>query len=247
MNDWFTWNGDRCTNHHMHVLTPPSIIVAKERVEDIEIPGRPGTLTRRQGNNVRDNVNHSCTCIIDDLYTDDGENVVIDIAGWLSGNGEVSFWNRPEGYFKGRIANQISFDKILRNHPHRLFNVEFQCDPFFYLYSGLTEKTISSGSWLRNDGNISSLPLLKVTGSSGTIMFGSGSIVVDDISDLDYIMIDCDAKIAYKGKRGDPNDPFILLNTRISGQWLEIPTGDSTISYTGGIDSLTVTPRWRCV
>lgn len=248
MNDWFTWNGVKCTDHHMHVLNPPSIIVPKERAEDIEIPGKSGTLTRRQGDFIHDNINLSATCIIDSLYDEDGRDIVFEIGRWLRGDGEVTFWNRPDGYYKGRIANQIPFDKILRNHPHRLFSLEFQCDPFFYLYSGTYEFELGSAGRLYNLGNIPSLPLLRVEGNGeGTIMLGTETILLEDISDLDYIMIDCDAKVAYKGERGNPNDPLMLLGSRVTGEWLSIPEGESFMTYTGGITSVIVTPRWRCV
>ena len=248
MNDWFEWNGVKCTDYGMHVLTPPSIIVAKERVEDIQIPGKSGTLTRREGNLIYDNKNLSATCIIDDIYDEDGNDIIAKIAGWLRGNGEVKFWNRPEGIFKARIANQIPFDKILRNHPHRLFNVEFQCDPYLYLWQGDLGFEVTSTWSIQNLGNVPSAPLLKTRGNGeGTIMIGNQTMLLDIPNDVGELIIDCDAKIAYSGTPGDPNNPLILRGNCITGEWLEIPEGNSMMTISGDLVSVTVFPRWRCV
>ena len=73
------------------------------------------------------------------------------------------------------------------------------------------------------------------------------TMLVNSFENIDYILLDCKAKIAYKGANGDPNDPLMLLGTRVSGEWLNIPTGNSFITITGGISSAIVTPRWRCI
>ena len=54
------------------------------------------------------------------------------IAAWLKGRGTVTFANRKGGYYKARIANQITFEKVLRGNPHRAFSVNFRCFPFWY-------------------------------------------------------------------------------------------------------------------
>ena len=54
------------------------------------------------------------------------------IAAWLKGRGTATFANRKGGYYKARIANQITFEKALRGNPHRAFSVNFRCFPFWY-------------------------------------------------------------------------------------------------------------------
>lgn len=249
MNDWFIWNGAKCTDYGMHVLTQPTIVVAKERVEELEIPGKSGNLTRRQGENVYDSISLSCVCIIDDMYQGNVD-VVARIAGWLKGNGEVTFANRSNGFYKARIANQMDFDKILRNHPHRMFSVEFRCDPFFYLTSGLTP-IVSTSTFIElyNPGNIPSLPLIKVVGlGEGTIMMNNGStMLINDMTGVDYIAIDSEAKVVYKGAAGNPEDPLMLLGSRVTGDWLQIAEGSSKMLLSGGIKRIEITPRWRNV
>lgn len=250
--DWFQWNGIKCTDYGMHVLTQPSIVRPSEKTSSEEIPGRSGTLTLLEGDDIYDDISMYCICIIDDCYESvDGENVsrIAKINGWLRGSGKIVFANRQEGYYIGRISNQISFEQIVKGNPHRSFSVQFQCEPFFYLNSGLD--AISAGEspiLITNKGNIPSAPLIRLTGSSeGAIMIGDQTMLINSFEGIDYILLDCEAKIAYKGTRSDPSDPLILLGTRVTGEWLTIPTDASYVTLTGGITSAEIIPRWRCI
>lgn len=252
--DWFEWNSTKCTQYGMHVLGQPSIISAAERVSNEEIPGRSGALTLLEGDNIFDDITLAVTCVIDSPYeTAEGESVsrIAKICGWLRGNGEIKFANQPDGYYKGRMSSQISFDKIVSGDPHMAFQVQFRCQPFFYLDSGETAITIpvaDSPKQLTNPGNIPSQPVIKLTGTGeGTIMAGNSTMLINSFEDIEYLMLDCEAKIAYTGIPGDTSDPLKLLGTRVTGEWLTIPVGTSFFTLTGNITSAIVTPRWRCV
>lgn len=252
--DWFEWNGVKCTEYGMHVLSQPIFTIPAEKTSSVDIPGRSGSLTLLEGTDIYSALTLSCVCVIDDpYYTKDGATVnrVAEIAGWLKGAGTVKFANRTEGCYHARIANQISFDQIVRGDPHRSFSVQFQCEPFLYLDSGETPITIAKSASpykLVNAGNVVSHPLIRITGTKeGTIMIGDRTMIVNDFSSISYILLDCDAKIAYKGAKGSASDPLTLLGTRVSGEWITIPTRNSYVTITGGITSVTITPRWRCI
>lgn len=251
MSDWLIWNGVKCTDKGMHVLTPPPIVAAKERVEEIEIPGKSGTYTFKQGSSIFDDINLSASCIIDDMYREESGkkiDVISELMSWMRGSGNVTFHNRPEGYYKARIANQISFEKVLRGNPHRIFSIEFRCKPYFHLFSGDEEIKITTTSGLTNLGNIESEPLLKITGTGeGTIMCGGSTMIINDFNDIDYLMIDSEAKIVYTGEPKNANDPLRLMGSKVTGDWLKIPEGNSFFTIQGDISSVTITPRWRCV
>lgn len=251
--DWFEWNGVKCTDYGMHVLSQPTYVSAAEKVSTVDVPGRSGSLTLIEGTDIYSAINLSCSCVIDDAYyTKDGSSVnrISEIMGWLKGSGKVKFANRTEGYYKGRIANQISFDQVVRGDPHRVFSVQFQCDPFLYLDEGDTAITIAKSASpykLTNKGNCVSQPLIRLEGTStGTIMIGNQTMIVNDFSNISYILLDCEAKIAYKGAKGSASDPLTLLGTRVIGEWIQIPTGNPYVTLTGGITKAIVTPRWRC-
>lgn len=54
MKDWFSWNSVRCTEYGIHVTAQPSIIRPSERVTFTNVPGRPGSLTTLEADDVYD-------------------------------------------------------------------------------------------------------------------------------------------------------------------------------------------------
>ena len=72
MNDWFIWNGKRCTEYGIHVLEQPPITIPAERATFTNVPGRPGSLTTLEGDDVYDDLILTAQCNksgISDLIT----------------------------------------------------------------------------------------------------------------------------------------------------------------------------------
>ena len=106
MNDWFEWNGRRCTEYGIHVLEQPPLTLPNERATFVDVPGRSGSLTVLEGDAVYDDLVLTAQCIVENPTR------YADIAAYLKGGGKVTFANRPEGYYEARIINQIPFEKI---------------------------------------------------------------------------------------------------------------------------------------
>lgn len=238
MNDWLIWNGVNSLEYGVHALAQPVFTTPKERYTTVNVPGRSGALTITEGTDIFDPVQLSVTCVIDDSAN------IYDISKWLKGSGEVTFATLPFGYYKGRISNQISFDKIVVGQPHRSFVVQFDCYPFLYkadrrvyTYAGLIQS-------FTNEGNMMSEPIIKITGSGDcTITCGAYEMAIADLPT--YMVIDSEAKIAYKGSPGSTTDPLLLTTSHISGDWIRFPTGTFDLIMTGSITGVEVTPRWR--
>ena len=128
MQDYFIWNGADCRQYGIHVTEQPPITIPAERSTQTNVPGRPGSLTQLEGEDVYDDLLLTATCFISDPAQ------IPAIAAWLKGSGTVTFANRTGGYYKARIANQISFEKVLRGNPHCTFAVNFRCYPFSHRF-----------------------------------------------------------------------------------------------------------------
>ena len=137
MQDYFLWNGMDCRQYGIHVSEQPPITIPAERSTQTNVPGRPGSLTQLEGEDVYDDLILSATCFISDPAQ------IPAIAAWLKGSGTVTFANRTGGYYKARIANQIPFEKVLRGNPHCSFAVNFRCFPFWY------KDNVSDVTWQR--------------------------------------------------------------------------------------------------
>lgn len=272
--DWFEWNGVKCTEYGMHALGLPNIIMPKERYESVKIPGRSGALTVLQGENVYDNIQLTCTCVVDDPFYI-AENEYIDriskICRWLKGAGKVKFANRTNGYYVARIANQISFDKVLRGNPHRTFQVIFDCQPYFMLDVGDTpiifqgDGTESSqiSGYLTNPGGLISSPLyhlyFKPHVDEGQDRYGEMHIAWGS-QDENLLIMDIGEAGALYDNNGNVIVPEMIIDTEtkfaywgrsfsylVSGDWMTIPEGTSLFSYWGCLTRVDIVPRWRCL
>lgn len=92
MNDWFEWNGRRCTEYGIHVTEQPPVTIPTERATFTNVPGRSGSLTTLEGDDVYDDLLLTASCFIADPAR------IPAIAAWLRGSGQVTFANRQGGF-----------------------------------------------------------------------------------------------------------------------------------------------------
>ena len=230
INDWFEWNGVKCTAKGIHVLEQPPVTVPAERVTYTNVPGRPGSMTTLEGEDVYDDMILTAQCIVADPAQ------IPVIAGWLKGSGTVTFANRPGGFYYARVTNQIPFEKILRGNPHRSFSVNFRCKQFWY-QTGVQNVTITaSGSTITNPGTVYSEPVITVNGSGDiTLMVGTRIIELTGITSS--ITIDSVLQEAYNGTSD--------MNAHMSGEFPILKPGMNAISWNGNVTSIVVQPNWR--
>ena len=230
MNDWFSWNGKKCTEYGIHVLEQPPITIPTERVTFTNVPGRPGSLTLLEGDDVYDDMILTAQCMVSDASR------ISEIAAYLRGSSTVTFANRQGGFYYARIVNQISFEKILRGNPHRSFAVNFRCKPFWY-QENVPEITLTtSGTFITSPGSVFSEPVITVCGSGEiTLMVGMTIVELDDITDS--ITLDTPLMEAYKGATS--------MNGCMSGDFPVLAPGANAISWTGNVTKVVIQPNWR--
>ena len=230
MNDWFSWNGVKCTEYGLHVLEQPPITIPAERATFTNVPGRPGSLTTLEGDDVYDDLILTAQCMISDPSN------IRTIASYLKGSGKVAFANQPGGFYYARIVNQIPFEKILRGNLHRSFAVNFRCQPFWYPENVPVETLTTSTSLLNNPGSVYSEPTITVYGSGEiTLMVGTQIVELTDIEDS--ITLNTSLMEAYKGD--------LSMNGCMSGEFPVLNPGANAISWSGNVTKVEVQPNWR--
>jgi len=230
MTDYFIWNGVDCRTKGIHVSELPPITIPLERSKQTNVPGRPGSLTQLEGDDVYDDMILTATCFIADPAQ------IPAIAAWLKGKGTVTFANRTGGHYNARIANQIPFEKVLRGNPHCSFAVNFRCYPFWY-QENVSDVTITtSGDTITNPGSVYSEPLITVYGSGNiTLMVGTTIVELTNVSSS--IVLDCALKEAYKGTT--------LMNDHMSGDFPVLKPGLNAVSWSGNVTRIVIKPNWR--
>ena len=230
MKDWFEWNGVRCTDHGVHVLELPPPTIPNERVTYTDIPGRPGSLTTLEGDDVYEDITLTAKCMIADP---DG---IPAVAAWLKGGGTVTFANREGGFYYARIANQIPFEKILRGNPHRSFSVNFRCKPFWYENPGEPITLTAASNVLVNPGSAYSEPVIAVNGSGDITLIVNGEFI--ELTDIEGgITLNSEILEAYHGQT--------LMNEHMDGEFPRLKPGNNLISWTGEVSSVVIQPNWR--
>ena len=229
MNDWFEWNGVRCTDLGIHVTEQPIITIPNERSTFSAVPGRSGTLTTLEGDEVYDDMILTATCIID------SPERIPEIAAWLKGSGTVTFASRQGGFYYARVVNQIPFEKVLRGNPHRSFAVNFRCQPFFHLDSANITVT-SSGTFIANPGTLAAEPVVQVTlGSDAEIAIGGYLFELTGVTGT--VTIDTPKLECYQN--------YTSKNSCLSGDYPLIPAAGAYVTWTGDISKIVITPNWR--
>lgn len=231
MNDWFEWNGVRCTEYGIYVSEQPPITMPQEQSTQTKIPGRPGSLTTLEGDDVYDDLTLTATCFIR------SPALIPAIAGWLKGGGTVTFANRPGGFYHARVANKIPFEKILRGNPHCSFAVNFRCSPPFLYVSNPDEVTITTSSTVVvNPGSVYSEPIIHVYGSGDiTLIVNDTFIELEGIEN--GIVLNSVIQEAYQGET--------LLNEKMEGDFPVLKPGNNLISWSGDVSRLVIQPNWR--
>ena len=229
MRDWFEWNGVRCTDYGIRVTELPPITLPSERASFVDVPGRSGSLTKTEGDDVYEDLLLTATCIVQNTER------LEEIVAYLKGSGKVSFANREEGYYYARVVNQISFEAILRGNPHRRFAVNFRCKPFFYLDDSPTY-SLTRSTFLTNPGAVHSEPVITVYGSGDiTLMVGMSIIELSEVNGS--ITLDTPLMEAYSNG--------ISANRQMSGDFPTLSMGATAVSWTGNVSRVTVQPNWR--
>lgn len=229
MNDWFNWNGTRCTTKGIHVLEQPTYTLPAERSTFTAVPGRSGSLTTLEGDEVCDDIVLTATCMID------SESRISTLSAWLKGGGNVTFANRPGGFYKARIVNQIAFEKILRGNPHRKFAVNFRCQPFWYANAVQPITLTTSGTFITNPGSVFSEPVITVYGSGEVTLMVGMTIVELELSGS--MTLDTPLMEAYSGSTS--------MNGCMSGDFPMLLPGQNAVSWTGNVTKVVVQPNWR--
>lgn len=232
MADWFDFKGVRSSTHGIHVTEFPPIPLAEERVTFKAIPGRSGALTLTEGDGIYEDVTLKIGCYVGDTAQ------ITAIAAWLTGSGDLILGNRPDRRYVARAINQIDLEKVMRGRSARTFEAVFRCHPLPYLYPAAADIEITGGTGtFTSPATEISLPLITLRGTGDMNLIVNGrTVLLDDVEGS--IVIDCEAKLAYKGAA------LQCGKVTLMGGWPQITPGVNSVSYTGATGCV-IAPRYR--
>lgn len=157
---------------------------------------------------------------------------------WLSGAGDLRFNDWP---WTWRARRTAGFNLVpCTFNDGWTATVVFKIQPHRYLYPAAEAITLTSAGRVTNPCTAEAQPLIEVTGSGDiTLMVGGSSLLIDGLSGT--IAIDCEAKMAYIGTTDTgANDKIEPVNG-----WPALAVGGTSVSWSGSVTRVRITPRWR--
>lgn len=225
MMPWFNWKNRNSYAEGLWISKLPKITRAKERYQEVTIPGRAGSLMLLEGDDVYESYVKESTVICPNNRS------VQKYLEWLRGSGEVIFSNEPDFVYEARIANEVEFERV--GNSLLQAKVKFFVQPYKHRRHPEGDTIlIATASTIYNPGNVASRPQVTVNGSSSVTI--AGQTMTFGGQATDRLVVDCDAGIVLLSGE--------IFTGTVSGDFWRIPPGSSQVT-----GACTIFPRWRWV
>lgn len=233
--NYFTINGKPCTDFGVQVSVGGALNSPSRDVTYHQVPGRNGDLVEDNGR--FSNVQYTYRCLLRGRTSKDFREKFAGFRAWI---GSMRGYNRiedtydPDAFRLGVVSTALMPEMVGTGVVAAEFDVTINAKPQRFTKDGENSLTVTSGTVLCNDG-YPAKPLITVYGSgSGTLNVGSYSMTISAIDS--YVTLDCEAQDAYKGSTNK--------NSTVSTTFPVLESGNNTITYSGGITSVVIVPRW---
>lgn len=209
----------------------------KRRVAYIEVPGRDSTLRYDEGTYEDITIAVECT-----LKGTNAAYQIDAIKAWLFSAGESSliFSFQQDKQYRAQVVNAIDFSQVLKLASR--FVIIFNCRPFKYAVNN--EPIIiatGAGTNVINLGSIKSRPIINVyCAGNGSFIINNREILLLYISSS-VITLNSELEEAYFSEAGK----MVNANNNIIGEFPLLDVGNNSITYSGGVTKLEITPNWR--
>lgn len=236
--NYFTYNGR--AHSALRVQSKNIYSAPKFDVTMVAVPARNGEIISSNGR--YPNINVTYTCFVAARNQDELGAILTEIKNWL--------YTEPDRYHdltdtydllhtrRAVFNNKLDISEQMTRIG--MFTVTFSAKPFKYLKTGLTKQTYTQTFTLTNPYAFAAKPYIKVNGrGSGTLVIQSqGSNKVWQFSTLNGYT-ECDSELMNFFHDTE------LKNDTVQGEGFpELAAGVNTISFTGGITSVEIIPRW---
>lgn len=232
---YFIFNGHRSTEFKIGIEQCRSYPTAARSVERQTIPGRAGELLRETG--TYSNVTQSY-----EIYFNGKAGgmtaAAAKITQWLMsarGYRRLEDSYEPDCYRMANFAGSLDIENWMNLYGRVV--LQFDCMPQRWLKSGEVPIAITAqGQSLPNQWQ-PAMPLIQLTGTgSGELSVGSSTISITGIDGS--LTIDSETQNAYDGTTNKNN------TITVSGGFPVLGTGNTPVTWSGGITAIKITPRW---
>lgn len=229
------FNNISSQDYHIQVEHPPGYEIPERDFDVIHIPGKSGDVFIDKGSykNVNRTYQIAVSAIEEDFTT--RANCISEWLHSASGYARLEDSYEPEYYRMAAYKNSLTIENLL-NQAGRA-TIAFNCKPQRFLKSGERVIYFSKNGKIRNPTRFESTPIINVKGNGrGILRIGNYIITISEIDSA--LTINSEIQDAYSGTIN--RNPVVTLNNGFP----KLTPGDNEISYSGGITSVEVLPKW---
>ena len=161
------------------------------------------------------------------------------IIEFFTGNGEITFSNEPDKYYIARLIRGIDLARLLR---YRVATVTFRVQPFKYNRVEVARQATSERTSIivENLGNHTAKPIITIKGS------GTVSLSLNGNAICTYTFPTGENTVVLDSEKQDAYLNGTLKNRNMSGDFPIFTKGNNTLSWSGTVESISITKysRW---
>ncbi|AJA42872.1 phage tail protein [Clostridium tetani] len=158
------------------------------------------------------------------------------IKHWLNNikNRKLILNDDADMFYKVKYVRTNNIERSMRTLGK--LTVTFISEPFKYLEDEIIE--MNDNMNIYNPGTFKSQPYIKMF-ATGDITLNINNEIVKFNGIEDYIELDSEIQECYKDT--------LNCNNKMTGEFPTLKTGKNNISWTGNVNKIEITPRWRCL
>lgn len=235
----FTLNNqyDSYSDFGIRILEPPAIPTTQRIVEDIEVEGRAGTLTREKGWADQSITVHCAITNAHDMTAlEMFRHLRAVCEGTVASVGRIErleLSSNPGVFYTVKHIDVSDLTKLTSHWWD--FTVTFTCQPFNYL-SRVQPITLTASGQVVNPCLVTAEPVITVYGS-GTLTINIGDIMHTVKSPSGQVTIDTPRKICHVAGN--------IQTDALIGDFPILAPMSNQISLGAGISKIVIEPNWR--
>lgn len=216
---------------NVYVSKMPSHKRASMRYTEFYVKGRDGALHIDEGL-----TNYDITATL--VLVDGDASARQAVNAWATGSGKLITSDDLSKCYHAAVRSEVRWTRVLGNYGYfDTVQITWDCDPYMYESDEKSIQLTASGS-INNPGTAKAIPLLVLEGSGNcSVTMGGTTFTISNVSSGVPVTLDCENGYAYA-------DSGAMMMT---GNFPEIPVGDSNVVLSSGISKLTITPHWRWI
>jgi len=236
-NETFYLDGIDAQEVGIRLQEPIKFTAAIPDVQSNNVPGRNGTLLTYSGAYGNRKGDVKCFALDEAVIS-----TIDDINDFLFSK---------FGYRRLECSDDINHFWLAKvNHSARIeqrmrtlapFELTFDCKPQRFLISGEAPFEYLEPSFIVNPTRFAAKPLIVVYGTGpGVLTVGKTVVEIKELED--QVTLDCEVENAYR--QVGEGAPENKNKTVYAIPFPELLPGENTVTWTGGITSVRITPRW---